>query len=1130
MSACSEVNEAKKAADGGSFELEEFSIAPASMALFTDGGEKRFSAVLPEEAAGLVTVEWEIDNEDRAEIVADGETVTVYPKTAGNAVITAKIKPKYEGQALNTGLTEASCLLTVLTEFSLDNQHLLFFEDEPAQTVTALLPEAVLEVAKIVWTVETARKDSITVQGSGASAHVSASGLESLGIITARLEALDAAAFNGTGRSAVCVATSLETPFINVPASTFMLREGQAARTALITANYGPGRIDLYEPTVTWTSNDLSILRFEEGSWASLGRAAAELVAETAGQVEIAAELTVAGRTVKETAPVTVTAYVIPTSPATSLTLDKKPSSVIKTDTSELITAALTASAGAVPSDPAVEWSFSPNGYLQLIDDEDPQNKTKVRLRGAGAVTPAQQVTVTAKSRSNSAAQDSFVITVNPLVVTVTAAGSTSLAKGSAAVTLNAAVNVSAAGNRALQEWTSNRLDLVTITPSGTGSTSAQVAVKDTALVTSSTAIQITARASADNGVTSGSINITLNPHTFKIHYYKNDGSGVKVENTSYTYGNASQTLTAISALNWSRTDYIFKGWTLAAANESINKDYDDGAAITAFNDVAAAKTAGGTINLYAKWQRTASIQFVDDNPNDGAHNFYTGDAVLGCYDSANNNQYYYVKITIEAVNGAGKITSMRDGAGADLDSLVRQPDDVIRHLWIDTGSNSAHSYRGTFIYIGRTANANIIFNIDQNNTIKLRPAVDGIVPIGIIAELDCIDENQTTLQASYKQEADLYFPRGIENTVNPNAAGGFNRPEFMPICDPAESGLAAADAVMPFSGVFDGNNKTIHNLNIPNGPWYSGLFAYISGAVLKNINLNGGWIRGYEIGGIAGRNDGGTIINCSSSATMNAVSGGGIVGHIYDGAQIISCKYNGSFSRFHPGESYGRLYGGIVGQSGSKSPALRNVIKDCHNSGFIYANDQAYGAAGGILSSGWYADIIACKNSGTVYGESPSWSGGITAGGIHVNIIACYNEGITRSGGIIAKQHNSVTIKACYNIGKKHSSPQHPSALVGAYTGGAIVTSYYYYKPDEDYLYPAVDIIDAGITIEDVYYIAGKFGQFGENYTGTPHWPTSNLEGWGIGNDHAAGKYWKSLGGWNNGSPQFPKLWWEED
>ncbi|MDR2491272.1 MAG: hypothetical protein LBD20_07715 [Spirochaetaceae bacterium] len=600
LSACTELGEAKKAADGNLPDIDAFSITPAAMALFADGGEKRLNAVLPEEAAGLVTVEWEIDNEEVAEIEADEEAVVVYPKAAGSAVITAKIKPKYEGQVLNMAITEASSLLTVLTEFSLDNQHLLFFEGEPAQTVTALLPESILEVAKITWTVETARKDSITVQSSGASARVSANGLESLGIITARLEAIDAAAFNGTGRSAVCVATTLEAPFINVPASTFMLSEEQAARTATITANYGPARIDLYGPAVTWTSNDPSILRFEAGSWASLGRATAPLVAEAAGQAEVAAELTVAGRTVRETAPVTVTAYVPPTSPATSLALDKKPASVIKTDTTELITAALSTSSGMPPSDPVIEWSFSPDGYVLLIDDEDPHHKQKVRLRGAGEVTTAQQVTVTARSRSNSAVEDSFAITVNPLRVTVT--GSTALVKGGTAV-LNAAVNVSETGNKAIQEWTSNRLDLVTITPSETGNTTASVAIKEGAVVTSPIAIQVTAAAAADNGVTAGSINITLSPHTFKINYYKNDGTDVKLENATYTYGNTTQKIHTISAMNWVRADYAFKGWTLTENNASIYAAFGNGAAITAFNDVAAAKTPGGTVNLYAKWR-----------------------------------------------------------------------------------------------------------------------------------------------------------------------------------------------------------------------------------------------------------------------------------------------------------------------------------------------------------------------------------------------------------------------------------------------------------------------------------------------------------------------------------------------
>jgi uncharacterized repeat protein (TIGR02543 family) len=446
---------------------------------------------------------------------------------------------------------------------------------------------------------------------------VSANGIESLGLITARLEALDSAAFNGTGRSAVCVVTSLEAPHIDIPQTSYMLREGQTARTSMITARYGPSRIDLYSPEVTWTSRTPSLLHFGDESWASLGRATAQLVVAAPGQGEIEAELTVAERTVKEIAPVFISPYETPESPAIGITLDKEPSSIIKTDTTELITAALSSAPGTVPSNPAIEWSFSPGNYLQLIDDEDVQNKTKVRLKAAGNITSAQTVTVTARSLSNSAVQRSFNITVNPLVVTLTAeAGVTALTKGGSAITLNAAVN--AQENKAIGEWSSSRADLVTVTPGGDGGTTASVSVQNSAVITSPLTIQVTARAAADSTV-SKSIDVTLSPHVFKITYNKNDGSGAKVENVQYTYGSTSQSINTISNMGWTRENYTFMGWTLNAANGSTNAEFIDGASVIAFNSNTTAQTSNATVNLYAKWELTEVHFFINYYKNDGS-------------------------------------------------------------------------------------------------------------------------------------------------------------------------------------------------------------------------------------------------------------------------------------------------------------------------------------------------------------------------------------------------------------------------------------------------------------------------------------------------------------------------------
>ncbi|MDR2490429.1 MAG: hypothetical protein LBD20_03395 [Spirochaetaceae bacterium] len=607
LAACAEEVKSAKKAPYQEADLGEFSVEPASMALFADGGEKRLTAVFSREAAALAKVEWSAGDPDVAEVEIHGEIATVKPKGAGNTTVTAKLVPRQEGVTLDMRVTEIICPITVISEFKLDNQQLLFFEGEAAQSLAAIIPEAVLQVAKIIWTVETAQQGAIAITGEGPTVSVAASGVETLGIITAKLEALNEDAFNGTGRSAVCAVTALEAPYIEVPPASYMLNApGQPERTSLITAQYGPGRIDMWQPQVVWTSAAPAVARFEGTGSASLGRATTHITAASVGTAAVTAELTVAGRNITNTNQVQVSAYQAPAVPVVAVSISPKPASLTKTDRTALITATLSGSGGGEPSDPMVEWDVSETGVVEIIYDESSQAHTKVWLEGVWNGAAAKTVTVTARSHSNTAVSDTFSITVNPIAVTVTttpAGGSTIVTKGGS-ISLNAAVNLSSTGNRNIDSWTSDPPNIVSVTASGPGNTDAEVVVQDDAVVTAATTVRIMAYAAADF-VTYGSIVLTINPHTFKITYHKNDGSAqpATAPNVPYTYGDGSQSLRTIATLNWTKAGHVFKGWTFAAENENLDAALPDGASITALNSNAAAKTPNGTVTLYAKWE-----------------------------------------------------------------------------------------------------------------------------------------------------------------------------------------------------------------------------------------------------------------------------------------------------------------------------------------------------------------------------------------------------------------------------------------------------------------------------------------------------------------------------------------------
>ena len=103
----------------------------------------------------------------------------------------------------------------------------------------------------------------------------------------------------------------------------------------------------------------------------------------------------------------------------------------------------------------------------------------------------------------------------------------------------------------------------------------------------------------------------------------------------------------------------------------------------------------------------------------------------------------------------------------------------------------------------------------------------------------------------------------------------------------------AIGDNSAKFTGSFNGNGKTISNLNISSMNDNQGLFGYIdSSAVIKNVRLESCSISGKSnTGSIVGANYG-QVQNCSASGSVSSTSlstcTGGVVGNNYN--QVQNC------------------------------------------------------------------------------------------------------------------------------------------------------------------------------------------------------------------------------------------------
>lgn len=204
------------------------------------------------------------------------------------------------------------------------------------------------------------------------------------------------------------------------------------------------------------------------------------------------------------------------------------------------------------------------------------------------------------------------------------------------------------------------------------------------------------------------------------------------------------------------------------------------------------------------------------------------------------------------------------------------------------------------------------------------------------------------------------------------------------------------------FSGVFDGNGKTISNLK---GDGKCNLFYDLSSnGVIKNLTISGSVTYDYsETGGFVRVNDG-TIIGCTNLVNINGYNYCGGIADVNSGI-IIACVNKGNITA-----SAGRS-GGIVSQltKGGK-------IIACYNTGAIDGGTNDY--IGGISSLAYEGLINACYSTGTLNGSAPGNICGETSTSPYFTYSAsfanCYWSGNTYGAVGVNKNSGNTTITNC--------------------------------------------------------------------------------------------------------------------
>ena len=263
------------------------------------------------------------------------------------------------------------------------------------------------------------------------------------------------------------------------------------------------------------------------------------------------------------------------------------------------------------------------------------------------------------------------------------------------------------------------------------------------------------------------------------------------------------------------------------------------------------------------------------------------------------------------------------------------------------------------------------------------------------------------------------------------------------------------------FCGTFDGQGYTISGIRIyRDGKNYTGLFGDLNGGTVKNVRLADARITGSSnIGGIAGYNSQGTVMNCTVAADVcihaAGENHGGIVGknssNTYNHKAIVTACTSSAQLTVATGASGTPIRGGIVGNNSMSYTEVSNCLvlgasilgwgdsDNCKYLGAIVGNNSS-----GTLSNNYYSNCTVGNASSpastNVGAGSDSGKGDVTTndGARGVGTITL-GTGVSMTGGTTVKVGSTTYYYAYYtgNVDPYVITLSHSDAPTGYSFGG---------------------------------------------------------------------------------------------
>jgi hypothetical protein len=264
----------------------------------------------------------------------------------------------------------------------------------------------------------------------------------------------------------------------------------------------------------------------------------------------------------------------------------------------------------------------------------------------------------------------------------------------------------------------------------------------------------------------------------------------------------------------------------------------------------------------------------------------------------------------------------------------------------------------------------NFFFTISVSAMLQGAGTVANPYLVSSLADLRYISENNSLWSAQFEQTSNI----DAQATIEWNTTQGF---------------LPIGSSAVPFTGKYDGKGFSIFNLTI-NRPTTSnvGLFGYVSGGTIKNVNLIGANIIGGDnwIGGIAGRIEVKSIVSyCNTSGNVKGTSNvGGLVGYAHGNGTIIDHSRSSATVR---GSVSGTYKGGLVGHITSSA-----VVRECYAEGSVNGRFRVGGLIGAMGWNSLAENSFAKGQVAMLPNQSLSWIGGLVGEVWQGRVVNCYS------------------------------------------------------------------------------------------------------------------------------------------